>query len=71
MTLGKFLFNKVVVSDLVLLRIDGWQVGCTMIDHANLFITSLSSSFLSREVESFYYEKQDWTTKNVMIVNLK
>lgn len=71
MTLGKFLFSETSVGDLVLFNIDGWQVGCTMIDNEDLFIASLNSKFLQKEVEDFHYEKQNWTTKNVMIVNLK
>lgn len=71
MTLGKFLYSKAAVGDLVLFRIDGYQVGCTMIDHEDLFIASLNGDFLLRGVEDFYYEKQDWTTKNVVIVNLR
>lgn len=48
----------------------GWQIGCTIIDHEDLFVRSLDQNMMSRKVISFRYEKQDWTTKKVMVVNI-
>jgi hypothetical protein len=70
MTLSEVLLHKTKVGDLVLIEDCGWQIGCTIIDHEDLFIRSLDENMLSRKVVSFLYEKRDWTTKNVMVVNI-
>ena len=70
MKLGNVLLHKTKVGDLVLIRDGGWQIGCTIIDHEDLFIRSLDNRMLDSEVKDFRYEKQDWTTKNVMIVDI-
>ena len=70
MKLGDLLLHKTKVDDLVLIRDCGWQIGCTIIDHEDLFIRSLDGRMLNSEVKSFKYEKQIWTTKNVMIVDI-
>jgi hypothetical protein len=71
MDLREVLLHKTKVGDLVLIKDCGWQVGCTIIDYEDFFINSFNGKFLMREVKDYYYEPQDWTTKNVMIVNLK
>lgn len=71
MNLSEVLLHRTDVGDLVLIRDSGWQIGCTMIDHEDLFINSLDNNLLRKEVGNYYYEKKDWTTKNVMIVELK
>lgn len=70
MKLGDVLLHKTKVGDLVLIRDGGWQIGCTIIDHEDLFIRSLDNRMLDTEVKDFRYEKQNWTTKNVMIVDI-
>lgn len=70
MNLREVLLLKTKVGDLILIRNRGWQIGCTIIDHEDLFIRSLDKYMLRTEVKDFRYEKQDWTTKNVMIVDI-
>lgn len=70
MKLKDVLLTKTKVGDLVLIRDCGWQIGCTIIDHEDLFIRSLDNRMLDAKVEDFRYEKQNWTTKNVMIVDI-
>lgn len=70
MNLREALLTKTKVGDLVLLKVDGWQVGCTMIDNEDLFIGSLNDRMLLTEVLGFRYEKRDWTTKDVMIIDI-
>lgn len=69
--LKDILLHRTDVGDLVLIKDGGWQICCTMIDHEDLFIYSLDNKLLEKEVEEYYYEEQDWTTKNVLIVDLK
>lgn len=71
LNLSEVLLHRTDVGDLVLIRDCGWQIGCTMIDHEDLFIHSLDNNLLHKEVKKYYYERQDWTTKNVMIIDLK
>lgn len=70
MTLREVLLFKTKVDDLILIRKLGWQIGCTIIDHEDLFIRSLDKNMLRTEVKDFRYEKRDWTTKDVMIVDM-
>lgn len=64
------LLYETKVGDLVLIRDCGWQIGCTIIDHEDLFVRSLDNRMLNKEVKSFRYESQDWTSKDVMIVDI-
>ena len=70
LNLEEVLLHRTNAGDLVLIRDGGWQVGCTMIDHEDLFLGSLDNRFLLREVKKYRYEKQDWTTKNVMVIDI-
>ena len=70
MRLRDVLLTKTKVGDLVLIRDCGWQIGCTIIDHEDLFVRSLDGRMLNTNVRDFRYEKQDWTTKDVMIVDI-
>lgn len=70
MTLREVLLYKTKVGDLVLIRDNGWQIGCTIIDHEDLFVRSLDDRMLDTEIKGFKYEKQAWTTKNVMIADI-
>lgn len=70
MRLRDVLLTKTKVGDLVLIRDCGWQIGCTIIDHEDLFVRSLDERMLNTNVRDFRYEKQDWTTKDVMIVDI-
>ena len=72
LNLRDVLLHRTEVGDLVLIRdYAGWQIGCAMIDDKDWFIDSLDDRLLNLEVKNYYYRSQDWTTKNVMIVELK
>ena len=66
MQLKEVLQLKVKPGELVLIREDGNQIGCTMADYKNLFIKSLNPELLEREVDSNYKIQKGQTTKNVM-----
>nr|DAI43958.1 MAG TPA: hypothetical protein [Caudoviricetes sp.] len=70
MKLSEFLLRHTNVGDLVIFLDDGWQIGCTIIDHEDLFLGSLNTGLLTRKVKSNRYEKKDWTSKPVMVVEL-
>lgn len=40
--LSEFLLRHTNVGDLVIFLDDGWQIGCTIIDHEDLFLGSLN-----------------------------
>ena len=72
MKLRDLLLNKTEVYDLVIFKDAGYYIGCTIIDHEDLFIGSLNSKLLDREVNDYYYEEQSmWNRQKVMIVNIK
>lgn len=68
--LSKFLLRHTNVGDLVIFLDNGWQIGCTIIDHEDLFLGSINVGLLTRTVKSNRYEKRDWTIKPVMVVEL-
>lgn len=68
--LSELLLKHTNVGDLVVFLDSGWQIGCTIIDHEDLFIGSLNTGLLTRYVKSYKYEKRDWTIKPVMVVEL-
>lgn len=70
MRLKEVLWLKVKPGELVLIREDGVQIGCTMADDENLFIKSLNPELLEREVDSYYEIQKGWTTKDVVVVNV-
>lgn len=70
MKLNKFLLKNTNVGDLVMIMDQGWYIGCTIIDHEDLFIGSLNPGLLMREVKDYGYEKRDWTIKPVLVVNI-
>ena len=72
MKLRDLLLNKTEVYDLVIFQRAGYYIGCTIIDHEDLFIGSLNSKLLDSEVNDYYYEEQSmWNRQKVMIVNIK
>lgn len=70
MDLQEFLLHHTKVGDIVLIRDAGWQTGCTMIDNEDLFIYSLNPAMLRRKVRNSYYDKRDWTNKDVLVVDI-
>lgn len=70
MKLNELLLRHTNVGDLVMIYDQGWYIGCTIIDHEDLFIGSLNPGLLLRKVKDYRYENRDWTIKPVMIVNV-
>lgn len=70
MTLSNLLLRHTSVGDLVWITDCGWYIGCTVIDHEDLFIGSLNPYILSKEVKSYKYETRDWTIKPVLVVDI-
>lgn len=70
MTLGEVLLYRTNVDDIVLFVDGGWQIGCTIIDHEDLFSRSINHKLWKSEVIDYHYISQDWTTKRVMEVNI-
>lgn len=68
--LSELLLKHTNVGDLVIFLDSGWQIGCTIIDHEDLFIRSLDTGLLTRTVKLYNYEKRDWAIKPVMVVEL-
>lgn len=68
--LSELLLKHTNVGDLVVFLDSGWQIGCTIIDHEDLFIGSLNVGLLTRTIKSYKYEKRNWTIKPVMVVEL-
>lgn len=70
MDLREFLLHRTNVGDIIIIRDSGWQTGCTMIDNEDLFIDSLNPAMLRRNVRNSYYDKRDWTNKDVLVVDI-
>lgn len=71
MKLSNFLLKETNVGDLVMIQDSGWYIGCTIIDHEDLFLGSLNPGLLRREVKESHYVKSDWTIKPVLVVEIK
>lgn len=63
--------KRTKVGDLVVFFSAGWQVGCTYIDYKDLFIDSINSRLLRREVVNYEYGTVNWVDREVLIVHLK
>ena len=70
MDLKEFLLHHTNVADIVVIRDNGWQTGCAMIDNEDLFIASLNPAMLRRKVRNSYYDKRDWANKDVLVVDI-
>ena len=70
MKLRDFLLYKTKVGEVVLIRENGWQIGCTRIDNEDLFIHSLHPSMLDKEVRHFEYADRDWLVKDPLVVDI-
>ena len=57
-------------GDFVIFMRAGWQIGCTVIDHEDLFIGSIDRDLLNEKVTGYRYEKRDWTIKPVMVIDI-
>ena len=72
MKVEDFLRNATKPGDIVIFRDSGWQVGMTRIDNDDFFIFSLNPVMLELyEVICYTYEKRDWATKDVLILDIK
>ena len=67
---SEVLLKETKVGDLVMFLDDGWEIGCTLIDHEDLFMQSLSIGLLTRYVKSYKYQMFDWTTKPVLVIRM-
>ena len=67
---SEVLLKETKVGDLVMFLDDGWAIGCTLIDHEDLFMQSLSIGLLTRYVKSYEYQTFDWTTKPVLVIRM-
>ena len=67
---SEVLLKETNVGDLVVFLDDEWQIGCTIIDHEDLFMQSLSVGLLTRTVKSYKYEERDWTIKPVLVIRM-
>lgn len=67
---SEVLLKETNVGDLVVFLDDGWQIGCTIIDHEDLFMQSLSVGLLTRTVKGCKYEERDWTIKPVLVIRM-
>lgn len=70
MKLLDFLRNKTNVGDVVVFCYAGWQTGCTVIDHEDLFITSLNPELLDQKVHSVRLVSTSWAKNKVLMVEL-
>ena len=72
MKLRDFLLHETRVGDIVVIRDRGWQICMARIDNENLYICCFNPVLLDLyDVISFTYEKRDWATKDVMVVDIK
>ena len=70
MTLRDFLLNEARIGDIVIIRSNGWQIGCTMVDNDCYFIDSLNPIILNYEVRYSEYVERDWANKKVLAVSI-
>lgn len=63
MILHSFLLEATNVGDLVIFKHEGYTIGCTMIDHEDLFLGSLSQNILNMKVVSSQKDTDDSGTK--------
>lgn len=69
-TLRECLLHYTNTGDLVIFMRTGWQIGCTIIDHEDLFIGSINPDLLNENVTGYRYEKRDWTIKPIMVIDI-
>lgn len=69
-TLRECLLHYTNTGDFVIFMRAGWQIGCTVIDHEDLFIGSIDRDLLNEKVTGYRYEKRDWTIKPVMVIDI-
>lgn len=69
-SLRECLLHYTNTGDFVIFMRAGWQIGCTVIDHEDLFIGSINRDLLNEKVTGYRYEKRDWTIKPVMVIDI-
>ena len=69
-TLEQVLLHETKVFDYVVIRDGGWRVGMTWIDPEDLFMRSLNSRLLNREVKEVSYIKFEGLTEEVVCIDL-
>lgn len=70
MTLRDFLLHETPAGRLVAIRDCGWQIGCTYIDHEDLFIGSLNPEILKKKVKDHHYERLHYASEEVLVVDI-
>lgn len=70
-TLKDVLLYTAQVRDFVYITAQGYYIGCTIIDHEDLFINSLNPTMLKRKVLSYEYVDMPWSTQKVFLVKIE
>lgn len=70
MILCDFLLHHTNAHDLCIFRRCGHQIGCTIIDHEDLFLESLDITMLNQEVLSHKRTTENWTTKPIVYIDM-
>lgn len=70
MSVRTFLRTKTKVGDVVVFTSGGWQIGCTYIDHEDLFLSSLAAWLLCRDVVSYETEQVSWAVNPVIVIEV-
>lgn len=70
MTVHDFLRYHTNVGDVVVFTDCGWQIGCTYIDHEDLFVRSLDGQLLSSQVANLKVERRPWAVNPVIVVEI-
>ena len=71
LTLKEVLLNKIPANRFVLIKQSGWTVGCTYIDHEDLFIHSLNDHFLEEKVVDYFETDHESFKKKIFVINIK
>ena len=72
MRLIDYLKTNVAIGTIVVFREGDWQIGMTRVDNEGLYLHSLSSPMLHLyKVVSWSYEKRNWATRDVLVLDVK
>ena len=70
MKLRDFLLHHTNAGDFGWMCIGGHYVGCTYVDHEDIFINSINHVLLQRKVKGYSYENRDWISKPFLLVEI-
>ena len=72
MNVKDYLKENVSVGTIVIFRDCGCQIGMTRVDNDGLYLHSLSNVLLHLyKVVNWGYEKRDWSTGDVLVLDVK